>query len=138
MPFCSFTRKLLVAVVDKWNSHVLVIDKVAPPNWKVCFPVFYCMTCWGCTILAWFFMFKNCYNFWVTTLIIEDLPIKKKKKNFNNRGFIFQVLCFSSFLKCRHPFLSSLPCKCMAYKGKKEVNLYAEPVLSSLFNCLVY
>ncbi|CBI16564.3 unnamed protein product, partial [Vitis vinifera] len=29
-----FTRKLLVAVVDKWNSHVLVIDKVAPPNWK--------------------------------------------------------------------------------------------------------
>ncbi|XP_065880014.1 uncharacterized protein [Euphorbia lathyris] len=29
-----FTRKLLVAVVDKWDSHVLVIDKVAPPNWK--------------------------------------------------------------------------------------------------------
>ncbi|KAL3571385.1 hypothetical protein D5086_025289 [Populus alba] len=30
-----FTRKLLVAVVDKWDSHVLVIDKVSPPNWKV-------------------------------------------------------------------------------------------------------
>ncbi|XP_042957407.1 uncharacterized protein LOC122292913 isoform X1 [Carya illinoinensis] len=30
-----FTRKILVAVVDRWDSHVLVIDKVAPPNWKV-------------------------------------------------------------------------------------------------------
>ncbi|XP_031249392.1 uncharacterized protein LOC116107221 [Pistacia vera] len=29
-----FTRKLLVAVMDKWDSHVRVIDKVAPPNWK--------------------------------------------------------------------------------------------------------
>ncbi|KAB1227721.1 hypothetical protein CJ030_MR1G004251 [Morella rubra] len=29
-----FTRKLLAAVVDRWDSHVLVIDKVAPPNWK--------------------------------------------------------------------------------------------------------
>ncbi|PKI71541.1 uncharacterized protein LOC116201870 [Punica granatum] len=29
-----FTRKLLVAMVDQWDSHVLVIDKVAPPNWK--------------------------------------------------------------------------------------------------------
>lgn len=29
-----FTRKLLVAVMDKWDSHVLVIDNVAPPNWK--------------------------------------------------------------------------------------------------------
>ncbi|GLT82464.1 hypothetical protein SLE2022_008320 [Rubroshorea leprosula] len=29
-----FSRKLLVAVVDKWDSHVLVIDKVVPPNWK--------------------------------------------------------------------------------------------------------
>ncbi|XP_059628719.1 uncharacterized protein LOC132271383 [Cornus florida] len=29
-----FTRKLLVAVAEKWDSHVLVIDKVAPPNWK--------------------------------------------------------------------------------------------------------
>ncbi|XVF19147.1 hypothetical protein REPUB_Repub11eG0084000 [Reevesia pubescens] len=29
-----FTRKLLVATVDKWDSHVLVIDKVAPSNWK--------------------------------------------------------------------------------------------------------
>lgn len=32
---CSFTRKLLVAIVDKWDSHVLVIDKIAPLNWKV-------------------------------------------------------------------------------------------------------
>ncbi|XWS52377.1 hypothetical protein CRYUN_Cryun11dG0064300 [Craigia yunnanensis] len=30
-----FTRKLLVAIVDKWDSHVLVIDKVVPSNWKV-------------------------------------------------------------------------------------------------------
>lgn len=22
-------------MVDQWDSHVLVIDKVAPPNWKV-------------------------------------------------------------------------------------------------------
>ncbi|XP_022729166.1 uncharacterized protein LOC111284643 [Durio zibethinus] len=29
-----FTRKLLVAIVDKWDSHVLVIDKVVPSNWK--------------------------------------------------------------------------------------------------------
>ncbi|CAI9774446.1 unnamed protein product [Fraxinus pennsylvanica] len=29
-----FTRKLLVAVVEKWDSNVLVINKVAPPNWK--------------------------------------------------------------------------------------------------------
>ncbi|KAL5766977.1 hypothetical protein ACOSP7_017594 [Xanthoceras sorbifolium] len=29
-----FTRKLLVAVVEKWDSHVRVIDKVVPPNWK--------------------------------------------------------------------------------------------------------
>ncbi|KAJ8770140.1 hypothetical protein K2173_011235 [Erythroxylum novogranatense] len=29
-----FTRKLLVATVDKWDSHVLVIDKVVPPEWK--------------------------------------------------------------------------------------------------------
>ncbi|OMO57821.1 NusB/RsmB/TIM44 [Corchorus olitorius] len=29
-----FARKLLVAVVEKWDSHVLVIDKVAPSNWK--------------------------------------------------------------------------------------------------------
>ncbi|XP_055818538.1 uncharacterized protein LOC129887453 isoform X3 [Solanum dulcamara] len=31
---CSFTRKLLVAVEEKWDSHVLVINKVAPDNWK--------------------------------------------------------------------------------------------------------
>lgn len=29
-----FTKKLLGAVVDKWDNHVLVIDKVAPPHWK--------------------------------------------------------------------------------------------------------
>ncbi|KAL9661353.1 hypothetical protein QQ045_026177 [Rhodiola kirilowii] len=29
-----FTRKLLVAIVEKWDPHVLVIDKVAPANWK--------------------------------------------------------------------------------------------------------
>ncbi|PON95627.1 NusB antitermination factor [Trema orientale] len=28
------TRKFLVAVVDQWDSHVIVIDKVVPPNWK--------------------------------------------------------------------------------------------------------
>ncbi|KAH9617849.1 hypothetical protein KSS87_005909 [Heliosperma pusillum] len=32
--FFRFTRKLLVATVDKWDEHVLVIDKVAPSNWK--------------------------------------------------------------------------------------------------------
>ncbi|MFS8003917.1 hypothetical protein Hanom_Chr13g01219501 [Helianthus anomalus] len=30
-----FTRKLLVAVAEKWDSHVLVMDKVPPQNWKV-------------------------------------------------------------------------------------------------------
>ncbi|KAL2239154.1 uncharacterized protein LOC105170208 [Sesamum indicum] len=29
-----FTRKLLVAVAEKWDSNVLAIDKVAPHNWK--------------------------------------------------------------------------------------------------------
>ncbi|XP_059281700.1 uncharacterized protein LOC132035435 [Lycium ferocissimum] len=29
-----FTRKLLVAVEEKWDSHVLAINKVAPANWK--------------------------------------------------------------------------------------------------------
>ncbi|WOG82829.1 hypothetical protein DCAR_0101997 [Daucus carota subsp. sativus] len=29
-----FTRKLLVAVVESWDSHVLVIDKVVPQNWR--------------------------------------------------------------------------------------------------------
>ncbi|KAJ8574023.1 hypothetical protein K7X08_010534 [Anisodus acutangulus] len=29
-----FTRKLLVAVEEKWDSHVLSINKVAPDNWK--------------------------------------------------------------------------------------------------------
>lgn len=72
-PFYSFTRKLLVAVVDKWDSHVLVVDKVVPPNWKVCFPAFYCMTCLGFTSLAWFSMLKKCNTYWVATLVKEDL-----------------------------------------------------------------
>lgn len=25
-----------MAVVDKWDTHVHVIDKVVPANWKVC------------------------------------------------------------------------------------------------------
>lgn len=29
-----FTREILGAVVSQWNKHVLVIDKVIPPNWK--------------------------------------------------------------------------------------------------------
>ncbi|CAO2815278.1 unnamed protein product [Amaranthus hypochondriacus] len=29
-----FTRKLLGAVVDRWDNHVLVIDRVAPSSWK--------------------------------------------------------------------------------------------------------
>ncbi|KAK6141817.1 hypothetical protein DH2020_024439 [Rehmannia glutinosa] len=29
-----FTRKLLVAVAEKWDSNVLAIDKAAPSNWK--------------------------------------------------------------------------------------------------------
>lgn len=29
-----FTRKLLVAVVEKWDSNVLAIEEVAPLNWK--------------------------------------------------------------------------------------------------------
>ncbi|KAG4917558.1 hypothetical protein JHK82_055031 [Glycine max] len=29
-----FTKKLLVAVRDTWDSHVLVINKIAPQNWK--------------------------------------------------------------------------------------------------------
>ncbi|XP_010257703.1 PREDICTED: uncharacterized protein LOC104597697 [Nelumbo nucifera] len=29
-----FTKKLLVAVVDRWDKHVLIIDKIAPPSWK--------------------------------------------------------------------------------------------------------
>ncbi|KAK4279323.1 hypothetical protein QN277_011120 [Acacia crassicarpa] len=30
-----FARKLLVAVMDKWDSHVLAINKVIPENWKL-------------------------------------------------------------------------------------------------------
>lgn len=30
-----FTRKLLVAVVESWDGHVLVIDKVVPQNWRI-------------------------------------------------------------------------------------------------------
>ncbi|CAL5213026.1 unnamed protein product [Lathyrus oleraceus] len=29
-----FTRKLLVAVRDRWDSHAPVINKVIPPNWQ--------------------------------------------------------------------------------------------------------
>ncbi|CAJ1939709.1 unnamed protein product [Sphenostylis stenocarpa] len=29
-----FTRKLLVAVRDTWDNHVLVINKIVPENWK--------------------------------------------------------------------------------------------------------
>ncbi|XP_028759621.1 uncharacterized protein LOC114718469 [Neltuma alba] len=29
-----FARKLLVAVMDRWDSHVLAINKVIPENWK--------------------------------------------------------------------------------------------------------
>ncbi|KAG5010889.1 hypothetical protein AAZX31_07G207800 [Glycine max] len=29
-----FTKKLLVAVRDTWDSHVLVINKIVPQNWK--------------------------------------------------------------------------------------------------------
>ncbi|KAG8387395.1 hypothetical protein BUALT_Bualt02G0016800 [Buddleja alternifolia] len=29
-----FTRKLLLAVVESWESNVLAIDKFSPPNWK--------------------------------------------------------------------------------------------------------
>ncbi|CAI8617639.1 unnamed protein product [Vicia faba] len=29
-----FTRKLLVAVSDRWDSHIPVINKVIPPNWQ--------------------------------------------------------------------------------------------------------
>lgn len=31
----GLTRKLIVAVVERWDSHVLVIDKVVPPKWKI-------------------------------------------------------------------------------------------------------
>ncbi|KAL2926226.1 Transcription antitermination protein NusB [Bienertia sinuspersici] len=34
LPQCRFTKKLLGAVVEKWDSHVLVINRVAPPHWK--------------------------------------------------------------------------------------------------------
>lgn len=30
----GFTRKLLVAVRDTWDSHALVINKIVPQNWK--------------------------------------------------------------------------------------------------------
>ncbi|XP_043691208.1 transcription antitermination protein NusB [Telopea speciosissima] len=29
-----FTKKLLVAVTERWDKNVLVIDSIAPPNWK--------------------------------------------------------------------------------------------------------
>lgn len=30
----GFTRKLLVAVRDRWDSHVPVINEIVPENWK--------------------------------------------------------------------------------------------------------
>ena len=35
---CILARDFLGAVGSRWNEHVLVIDKVIPPNWKVCYP----------------------------------------------------------------------------------------------------
>ncbi|CAN8273860.1 unnamed protein product [Cochlearia groenlandica] len=29
-----FAKKLLAAVADKWDSHVVIIDKISPPDWK--------------------------------------------------------------------------------------------------------
>ncbi|KAM7263993.1 hypothetical protein ACFE04_001676 [Oxalis oulophora] len=29
-----FTRKLLVSVAERWDSHVLIIDQIVPENWK--------------------------------------------------------------------------------------------------------
>lgn len=34
-----------MAVVEKWDSHVLVIDKVAPPNWKVRYTSCWMISC---------------------------------------------------------------------------------------------
>jgi hypothetical protein len=56
--FCgSFTRKLLVAVVDKWDSHVLVIDKVSPPNWKVWIRALTEWNAWFSSLLLALFVF---------------------------------------------------------------------------------
>jgi hypothetical protein len=33
--YSRFTRKLLLAIVDRWDSDVHIIDKVAPSNWKL-------------------------------------------------------------------------------------------------------
>ncbi|KAF6134245.1 hypothetical protein GIB67_010044 [Kingdonia uniflora] len=30
----SLSRKMLVAIAECWDKQVLVIDKIAPPNWK--------------------------------------------------------------------------------------------------------
>ncbi|KAH0941954.1 hypothetical protein HID58_001591 [Brassica napus] len=29
-----FAKKLLAAVADKWDSHVVIIEKISPPDWK--------------------------------------------------------------------------------------------------------
>ncbi|KAF8051998.1 hypothetical protein N665_1632s0012 [Sinapis alba] len=29
-----FAKKLLAAVADKWDTHVVVIEKISPPDWK--------------------------------------------------------------------------------------------------------
>ena len=33
--FQRFAKKLLAAVADKWDSHVVIIEKISPPDWKV-------------------------------------------------------------------------------------------------------
>ena len=30
-----FAKKLLAAVADKWDSHVVIIENISPPDWKV-------------------------------------------------------------------------------------------------------
>lgn len=66
--FCgSFTRKLLVAVVDKWDSHVLVIDKVSPPNWKVWIRALTEWNAWFSSLLLALFLSFNTFFFSVTT-----------------------------------------------------------------------
>ncbi|CAH8336980.1 unnamed protein product [Eruca vesicaria subsp. sativa] len=29
-----FAKKLLAAVADKWDTHVVIIEKISPPDWK--------------------------------------------------------------------------------------------------------
>lgn len=57
MHYCSFTRKLLVAVVDTWDGHVHIIDKVVPPNWKVWIALANSILC-------------SCFNVFRTVMVI--------------------------------------------------------------------